>query len=79
MIVKQQVLVNVRYWMPDYNNLLQEFYWGTEDIVREYPRVHRFLNFWHHNIDAVISEVLIANEYSREYRSVDWLLHRPEH
>ena len=60
MIVKQQVLVNVRYWMPDYNNILQEFIWGTEDIVPEYPRVHKFLNYWHHEIDAVISQVYVS-------------------
>ena len=79
MIVKQQVLVNVRYWMPDYNNILQEFIWGTEDIVPEYPRVHKFLIYWHHNIDAVINEVLVADSHTREYRSVDWLLKSQEH
>ena len=79
MLVKQQVLINVYYWMPDYNNVLQEFMWGTEDIVPEYPRVHKFLNYWHHNIDAVISEVLVSHATSKSFRSVDWQSHLQEH
>jgi uncharacterized protein Usg len=62
MLVKQQVLINVYYWMPDYN-----------------PRVHKFLNYWHHNIDAVISEVLVSHATSKSFRSVDWQSHLQEH
>lgn len=65
--------------MPDYNNILQQFMWSTEDVVPEYPRVKKFLNFWHENIEAVISEVQIANSQTRSYRSVDWLSHLQEH
>jgi len=79
MLVKQQVLINVYYWMPDYNNVLQEFMWGTEDEVPEYPKIHKFLNYWHHNIDAVISEVLVSHATSKYIRSVDWQSHLPEH
>ena len=78
-LIRQPVLVNVLYWMPDYNNVLQEFMWGTEDVVPEYPRIHKFLNYWHYNIDAVISEVLVAHTTSRHFRSVDWQSHLPEH
>ena len=49
--------------MPDYNHVLQEFIWQTADIKPEYPRVHKFLNYWHDNIEAVISEVHIADSY----------------
>lgn len=59
--------------MPDYNNVLQEFIWQTSDIVPEIPRVHKFLNFWHNNIDAIINEVLISHSKKADYRSVDWL------
>ena len=78
-VLKEDVIVNVLYWMPDYNNILQEFIWQTEDIVPEYRRVHKFLNYWHENIEAVISEVLIANSATRSYRSVDWLSHLQVH
>ena len=53
------VTVNVFYWMPDYQNVLQQFIWQTDDVKPEYPRVHKFLNYWHDNIDAVIEEIEI--------------------
>ena len=62
------VTLNVLYWMPDYTHILQEFIWQTSDIRPEYPRVHRFLNYWHDNIEAVISEVNIADNYVTSYK-----------
>ena len=62
------VTVNVLYWMPDYNHILQEFIWQTADVRPGYPRVHRFLNYWHDNIEAVISEVNIADNYGTSYK-----------
>ena len=53
------VTVNVLYWMPDYQNILQQFIWQTDDVRPEYPRVHKFLNYWHEHIDAVIEEIEI--------------------
>ena len=53
------VTVSVFYWMPDYQNVLQQFIWQTDDVRPEYPRVHKFLNYWHDNIDAVIEEIEI--------------------
>ena len=64
---KSIVTVDILYWMPDYNNVLQEFVWQTSDIIPEYPRVHRFLNYWQENIEAVISEVRIADSETIEY------------
>ena len=54
--------------MPDYTHILQEFIWQTADIRPEYPRVHTFLNYWHDNIEAVISEVNIADNYETSYK-----------
>ena len=62
------VTINVLYWMPDYTHILQEFLWQTADVRPEYPRVHRFLNYWHDNIEAVISEVNIADNYETSYK-----------
>ena len=62
------VTINVLYWMPDYTHILQEFIWQTTDVRPEYPRVHRFLNYWHDNIEAVISEVNIADNYETSYK-----------
>ena len=62
--------LNILYWRPDYEHILQQFIWQTSDIRPEYPRVHRFLNYWHDNIEAVISEVNIADSCETKYRSV---------
>ena len=62
------VTLNILYWMPDYEHILQQFIWQTLDVRPEYPRVHRFLNYWHDNIEAVISEVNIADNYVTSYK-----------
>ena len=54
--------------MPDYTHILQEFIWQTADVRPEYPRVHRFLNYWYDNIEPVISEVNIADNYVTSYK-----------
>ena len=69
----QLVTIDVFYYRPDYRSLIQEFIWQTEDEVPELRRVHKFLNHWHQNIDAVIQEVQISINDKRygTYRSVD--------
>jgi uncharacterized protein Usg len=70
MIIKiQPVVLRVYYWMPDYNNILQEFMWQLNDVVPEYPRVHRFLNHWHENIEAVIETVEVSHGRTEEART----------
>ncbi len=55
------VIVDIFYYMPDHELLLQEFLWQTEDTVPDIPRVHRFLNFWKNNIEATIQQVIVSN------------------
>ena len=70
MIIKiQPVVLRVYYWMPDYNNILQEFMWQLNDVVPEYPRVHRFLNHWHENIEAVIETVEVSHGRTDDART----------
>jgi len=45
--------------MPDYENILQQLIWQTMDVKPKYPRVHKFLDHWHNNIDAKLSEIII--------------------
>ena len=59
--VKTLITLNVFYWMPDYDNILQQFIWQTMDVKPKYPRVHIFLDYWYKNIDAVVSEVVICD------------------
>ena len=72
----QLVTIDVFYYLPDYRNVIQEFLWQTEDVVPELYRTHKFLNHWHKNIDAVISEVQISinDKAYGTYRNVDHIL-----
>lgn len=51
----------VLYYMPDHPALLQSFVWQTLDLAPQYPRIHRFLNFWRREIEAVIHSVRLAS------------------
>ena len=53
---------NVLYYMPDNPVLLQEFIWQTLDLAPEYPRIHRFLDFWRREIEATIHSVTVASQ-----------------
>lgn len=59
LIYKQPLHIRIYYYMPDYTSLLQEFNWVTEDVVPEYPRIKKFLNYWKNNIEAVIHTIEI--------------------
>ncbi len=50
----------VLYYMPDHPALLQSFVWQTLDLAPQYPRVHKFLEFWRAEIQAVIHSVRLA-------------------
>jgi uncharacterized protein Usg len=50
----------VLYYMPDHPALLQSFVWQTLDLAPRYPRIHKFLDFWRREIDAVIHSVQLA-------------------
>ena len=50
----------VLYYMPDHPSLLQSFMWQTLDLAPSYPRIHKFLNYWRSEIDAVIHSVRLA-------------------
>jgi uncharacterized protein Usg len=63
------ITVDILYWMPNYNHILQEFLWQTIDIKPNYPRVNRFLYFWHHEIDAVIKEIRLMDSSGADMRA----------
>ena len=77
MRIRDQILYDTRittmkvyYFMPDYQSVIQLFMWQFDDIPPEFKNAHRFLNHWHDNIDAVISEVFLA--YSGKYKQVEF-------
>lgn len=54
------ITLDILYYMPDRPSIVQEFIWQTEDHIPELFRVHKFLNYWKDNIDAVIKEILMS-------------------
>lgn len=58
---RRLVTIEVLYYLPDYTSLLNSYIWQTEDEIPYLPRIHRFLIYWQHNIDAVIKDVSVCN------------------
>jgi uncharacterized protein Usg len=73
---KQLVTIDIFYYRPDYRNLIQEFIWQISDNVPGLRRTHKFLNYWHYNIDAVVQEVMISIDERKygTYKNVDTFL-----
>jgi uncharacterized protein Usg len=71
-LVRKIVTVDVLYYMPDYDNILQEFIWQTMDIVPDIPRIHKFLLHWKEHIEAPISEVRVsyADQHSQRVAAI---------
>lgn len=68
----------VLYYLPDHPSLLQSFIWQTLDLAPRYPRIHRFLDYWRQEIDAVIHSVHLATGETlapAPVKNVDLLLH----
>ena len=60
-ILKNKVVtLDLFYYMPDHNSLIQEFIWQTKDITPELPRIHRFHSNWREHIEATIAEINIS-------------------
>lgn len=52
--------IDIFYYRPDYQSLVQEFVWQTLDIPPRFPRIELFLDHWRKNIDAVIKEIFLS-------------------
>ena len=68
----------VLYYLPDHPSLLQSFIWQTLDLAPTYPRIHRFLDYWRREIDAVIHSVQLATGETlapAKLQSVSVILH----
>jgi uncharacterized protein Usg len=68
----------VLYYLPDHPSLIQSFVWQTLDLAPDYPRIHRFLEFWCREIEAVIHSVQLSSGETlapAPVRKVDFLHH----
>lgn len=50
----------ILYHMPDAPSLLQSFVWQEYDRDPDYPRLHKFLDFWESNLDGKLHSVKVA-------------------
>lgn len=73
-IVPKKVLVtlDVYYYMPKHVHLINEFLWQTDDVYPEFKRVNQFMRYWQNNINAVISEVVMAYCDKGKWTKVDF-------
>ena len=51
----------ILYHMPDHPDILQSFVWQLLDKEPEFPRLHKFLDFWTDNIEGRLHSVRVAN------------------
>jgi uncharacterized protein Usg len=53
--------IQIYYYIPDYQSLLQQFTWQFVDYQPEFPRAHQFLEHWKHNIEARIHTIYLVH------------------
>jgi uncharacterized protein Usg len=64
----------ILYYMPDHPDLLQSFIWQEYDLAPRFPGLHKFLDFWAHEIHGKLHSVRLASQgliSNAELRIVD--------
>lgn len=49
------------YRLPDHPGILQTYVWQDYDMHPRFPRLTRFLDFWHANIEGPLHRVRVAH------------------
>lgn len=60
LLARRLTTAEILYHMPDYPGLLQSFVWQHMDVAPDYPRLHKFLEFWQDNIEGRLHSVTVA-------------------
>ena len=47
----------IYYHLPDFNTVLQSYIWQEYDMAPDFPKLHKFLNFWENELDGPIHSV----------------------
>ena len=50
----------ILYHLPDHPDLLQSYLWQEYDLAPKFPVLHKFLDFWAHNLDGKLHSVKVA-------------------
>jgi uncharacterized protein Usg len=51
----------ILYHLPDHPRLLQTYVWQELDLAPEFPALHKFLDFWHRELDGKVHSVRVAS------------------
>ena len=51
----------ILYRLPDHPALLQSYLWQDYDLAPRFPVLHRFLDFWEHNLDGQLHSVQVGS------------------
>ena len=62
--------IKIIYKMPDYSNVLNEFWWQTLDIPPKYPRMKTFVDYWNDYIEGIIHSLEIG--HVEEFGPIKW-------
>lgn len=54
------VTAEILYHLPDHPGLLQSYIWQDYDIAPRLPVLHKFLDFWSHNLDGKLHSIKVA-------------------
>jgi uncharacterized protein Usg len=49
------------YRLPDHPALMQSYIWQDYDLHPRFPRLKAFLDFWSHNLEGKLHQVLVAH------------------
>ena len=64
-LYERLTIIRVDYYIPDFQHILNEFWWQFDDTPPNFPKAHKFLDYWHKHVKAVIKEVYLANAMTR--------------
>ena len=51
----------ILYRLPDHPGILQSYIWQELDLAPRFPVLHRFLDFWHRELDGKVHSVRVAS------------------
>ena len=67
----------ISYFMPDHPKLLQLFVYQQYHVAPRFPVLHRFLDHWRSDSEAVRHSVRVAHQHlirPAEFRAVDGVI-----
>jgi uncharacterized protein Usg len=71
------VTAEILYHMPDHPSLLQSYLWQDYDLAPRLPVLHKFLDFWSHNLDGKLHSIKLARAEiitANDWRNTEALL-----